>query len=100
MLLGNRIRFGNGLQALYRIAELGLNAGEHARNLVAPRAIGLAVHRDRRRRHQSTPEIKQWYVSHCSGGAFAQPRWQNDSVKRTRGPVMGHEDRPDHDQGQ
>ena len=40
--------------------------------------------------------MRAWYVSHRRGGATAQKKWQNQWVRRTRGPLSGHEDRTDH----
>ena len=52
MLLGNGIRFGDGLQPLGGILDVGFQAGEHARHLIAARPVRLVVHRNRHHRHQ------------------------------------------------
>ena len=52
MLFGNGIRFGDRLQSLSRVLDVGFQLGEHSRHLVAARPIRLVVHRHRHHRDQ------------------------------------------------
>ena len=53
VLLGRRVALGDRAQPLAGIVDLGFQAGEHSRDLIAPGPVGAVVHRHRHHRHEA-----------------------------------------------